>query len=244
MKRSRAMLLDFLLPLALLFILTSIIAVTRLDLLLEAYFYHPGEGWIHSEEYPWGFLYRYGVLPSMAIGLSSIILLVAGFFSARAYVYRKCAAFYLLLLLLGPGLLVNTCLKEHWGRPRPRQVTIFGGNCVFSEVWQPVERGKGNGMSFPSGHASVAFYLIAPYFVLRRSSPKRAALALTSGIGYGLLMGLARMVQGGHFPSDVLWAGGCVYLVGLALYYLLGMDREVLLQPKGGRGELKVEPET
>jgi len=39
-------------------------------------------------------------------------------------------------------------------------------------------------------------------------------------------MGVARMVQGGHFPSDVLWAGGMVYLVGLSLYYLLRLDQE------------------
>ena len=50
-------------------------------------------------------------------------------------------------------------------------------------------------------------------------------------MGYGILMGVARMAQGGHFPSDVLWAWGMVYLVGVALYYLLRMDRDAEPEP-------------
>ena len=53
---------------------------------------------------------------------------------------------------------------------------------------------------------------------------KPGDLALLAGACYGALMGVARMAQGGHFPSDVLWAGGVVYLVGLSLYYLLRLD--------------------
>ncbi len=34
-------------------------------------------------------------------------------------------------------------------------------------------------------------------------------------------MGLGRVVQGRHFPSDVLWSGAIVYFTGLILAYLL-----------------------
>jgi lipid A 4'-phosphatase len=227
---NRAILKDFLVPLILLSILTAAIAVTGGDLALESRFYLPGSGWVYADLNPWWTLYHFGVFPAFAVAIASLALLVAGFFSARAYVYRKCATFFLLLLLLGPGLLVNSVLKDHWGRPRPRQMQLFGGDRTFHQVWERGESGKGK--SFPSGHASAAFYLMAPYFVLRKSSRRRAALALAVGIGYGVLMGVARMAQGGHFASDVLWAGGCVYLTGLTLYYLLGLDRETLLAPK------------
>ncbi len=30
-------------------------------------------------------------------------------------------------------------------------------------------------------------------------------------------MGLTRVVAGGHFPSDVLWAGGLIYFTALAI---------------------------
>jgi membrane-associated PAP2 superfamily phosphatase len=230
MRIDKAVLMDFLVPLVLLFALTTLIAATGGDLGLEGSFYLPGPGWVYSDLNPWRGLYRFGVFPAFAVAAGSLVLLVAGFFSVRAYVYRRCALFFLLLMLIGPGLLVNTVLKDHWGRPRPRQMQVFGGDRVFHQVWERGEGGKG--MSFPSGHASAAFYLVAPFFVLRRSSRKWAGVALTAGLCYGLLMGVARMVQGGHFPSDVLWAGGSVYLVGVSLYYLLRLDRGVLLPPK------------
>jgi lipid A 4'-phosphatase len=224
---KREILGDFLTPLALLLVLTALIAATGADLALESRFYIPGSGWIYSDAQPWSSLYHFGVYPAFAIGGASLAVIVAGFFSARAYIYRKCAIFFLLLLLLGPGLLVNAVFKDHWGRPRPRQMQLFGGDRCYHQVWERGEGGKGK--SFPSGHASAAFYLIAPYFVLRRSSRSRGLIALGGGMAYGVLMGIARMVQGGHFPSDVVWAGGLVYLVGVTLYYLLGLHRETLL---------------
>ena len=35
----------------------------------------------------------------------------------------------------------------------------------------------------------------------------------------GTMMGLGRVIQGRHFPSDVLWAGATIYFTGLVLCY-------------------------
>ena len=227
---NRALLKDFLVPLALLVALTVLIGATGADLIVEKCFYVAGSGWVYSELGIWKFLYDFGRIPAMAIAALSFVLLVAGFFSARAYLYRKCALFFLLLYLLGPGLLVNTVLKEQWGRPRPRQIQLFGGDMAFHPAWERGEQGTGR--SFPSGHAAAGFYLLSPFFVLRKSSREWANAFLSAGIGYGSLMGIARMVQGGHFLSDILWAWGCVYLMGVLLYYLLRLDKGSLLPPK------------
>jgi membrane-associated PAP2 superfamily phosphatase len=40
------------------------------------------------------------------------------------------------------------------------------------------------------------------------------------------MMGYARISQGAHFLSDVLWSLGIVYLTGLALFYLMARQRE------------------
>jgi hypothetical protein len=40
---------------------------------------------------------------------------------------RMYGLFILLSVILGPGLLVNLVFKDHWGRPRPRQVVALGG---------------------------------------------------------------------------------------------------------------------
>ncbi|HJV65035.1 MAG TPA: phosphatase PAP2 family protein [Geomonas sp.] len=233
---------DFLWPVVILVALTALIQVTGLDLYLEGRFFQTGTGWVYGDHNPWIFLYNYGVFPSLLLASGALLAVVASLFSARFYIYRKCALFFLLLMLLGPGLMVNTVLKDHWGRPRPRQMQVFGGASSFHQVWERCQ-GRMAGTSFPSGHASAAFYLMAPYFVWRQSSRRKARIFLSAGIGYGLLMGVARMVQGGHFPSDILWAGGVVYLVGLSLYYLLRLDRGVLLVPKAVPRRLPVTAE-
>jgi membrane-associated PAP2 superfamily phosphatase len=67
--------------------------------------------------------------------------------------------------------------------------------------------------------------LFAPYFFLRRRSVKWALFFLALGLFYGSFVGLARMIQGKHFLSDVVWAGGLVYLTGLAFFYMLRLHR-------------------
>ena len=222
-KSNRELLRDFLLPVAILVACTALIAATGLDISLERHFYRQGV-WIGRDLDPWRFLYRFGVFPAYLFAGAALATLIAGFFSARVAGFRKSALFLLLLLALGPGLLVNSVFKNHWGRPRPSQLQVFNGaeKMPYYQVW---ERGvAGQGRSFPSGHASAAFYLIAPYFVLRCRARRCALLALAGGLGYGLFMGVARMAQGGHFPSDVLWAGGIVYLAGLALSRLMRLQ--------------------
>jgi len=129
-----------------------------------------------------------------------------------------------ILLALGPGLLVNTVFKDQWGRPRPREAAQFGGSKTFHQPWE--RGGAKQGRSFPSGHGASAFYLAMPFFALRRRYPRIAVRIFTAGMCYGLFMGVARITQGGHFISDILWAWGMVHLTAVALYYLMGLDRE------------------
>lgn len=213
------------LVLALLLGLTAFIQLTGADIKIEQAFYSPELGFSLGNRQPWRFIYRFAEVPAYILCGWALVQLISGFFRQRTQLHRKSLIFLILLLVLGPGLIVNTIFKDHWGRPRPNEVTIFGGNQQYLSVWVKGE-GAGNG-SFPSGHASVGFYLIGPYFVLRRQRPRLAAAILGTGLGAGLLVGFGRMLQGAHFASDVLWSAGFVYLTGLFLYYLLGLDREV-----------------
>ena len=49
----------------------------------------------------------------------------------------RAIVFLVATLALGPGLLVNVGLKDHWGRPRPIDVTQFGGDQHFVAWWDP-----------------------------------------------------------------------------------------------------------
>ncbi len=212
--------LDLVLPLALLILLTIPFLATDLDVDLQTHFYREGSGWYLAEKQPWLFLYEYGTLPGLLIGAGALIVLVASIWKESLRPRRAASLFLVLTLAIGPGLIVNTILKGHWGRPRPRDIVQFGGGEEHWKVWERRPVG-GGGASLPSGHASVAFYLLTPYFFLRRRQRRQATYFLAGGVVYGVLMGIARMVQGGHFASDVLWAGGIVYLTGYFFSRLL-----------------------
>ncbi len=220
----KGILADFLIPLLAAVAATGAIDVAGADLAVQALFYSPGAGWALGDREPWAFLYHFGNLPAFALGAMGVIAFVLSFFSERYRPDRTAALFVVALLALGPGLIVNTVFKDHWGRPRPADIVQFGGTETYRSFWNPGSPEQGR--SFPSGHAAVGFFLMAPFFVLRRKAPGWARRALAAGILYGSLMGLGRMIQGGHFLTDVIWSGCMVYFTGLFLYYLFRLDRE------------------
>jgi lipid A 4'-phosphatase len=224
-RRPWNIIISFFYPLAILLPLTLLFRFTDLDITLANLFFEPGAGWEYQNENPWIFLYNYGVMPAWLLTISACCVFALSFFSTTIRSYRKKSLFIILLLIMGPGLVVNVIFKDHWGRPRPRDVDLFSGTQPFHSVWE--QGTAGHGRSFPSGHASMGFFLFSPFFVLYRTSKKQAVSFLALGLGYGSLMGLCRMIQGGHFASDVIWSAGFVYLCGLGLYYLLGLDQEI-----------------
>lgn len=220
---KKRILIDFALPISVAILLTMPLSLTNADIEMEKWFYSPDAGWVFGQELPWSFLYHYGNIPAILLSVSGFLVFVVSFFNKKIIAYRKIGLFLVIFMILGPGLLINTVFKDHWGRPRPADIVNFGGGETFRHVW---ERGQpGQGKSFPSGHASVGFFLFSPFFILRKTSLKWAAFFLCLGIFYGLLMGTGRMIQGGHFPTDVLWSGALTYLTGLTLYYVFRFDR-------------------
>ena len=175
-------------------------------------------------EQPWLFLYDRGNVPGLVIGCFGLFLLIAGFFWKKLGSHRRVGVFLVLFLIIGPGLIVNAIFKGHWGRPRPVEIVDFGGEQVYRPVWQKGIAGQGK--SFPSGHASIGYYLMGPFFFLYPMGRKRwGLLFLMIGLAYGTTMGIGRIVQGAHFASDVLWSAGFVYYTGLVLSIFFRFDR-------------------
>ena len=197
---------------------TILIAYTDADLRLSSYFYQSG-GWPVGERFPWKLLYRLDRYPALIMAIFGLCAAIYGSFKPKWCSWRRQGIFLVLLLALGPGLMVNAVFKDHWGRPRPRDVIEFGGTKQFHQPWQAEINGKGR--SFPCGHGSAAFYLTAPFYIYRRTKPAIARKWLAGGLVFGLLMSYARIAQGGHFLSDVLWAWGMVHITALLLSALL-----------------------
>jgi len=205
-------------------LITGVLQWTDADRFIARLIWRPGQTWPGIGVPFWRFLYHWAPLPAFVLAFLSLAALVRSFLNHAEAREKKRYLFLLLALVLGPGLLVNTLLKDQLGRPRPRELTEFGGRYQYVDPLDsgPVEKNS----SFPSGHASVAFYLLVPWFVYRDRHRVLGLVFLFSGLGFGVLVGMARIFQGAHFVSDVLWAGGLVYLVAgiLALVMRVGME--------------------
>jgi len=215
---------DWVMPIATLLILTILFRIFPWDLQLEDAFYSSESGWFASEPGFWISLYTYGYIPALLMFAISAFVLITGFWVFRFKKFRKIALLIVLTMAIGPGLFVNLVFKDNWGRTRPRDVVEFGGTMPYYGV---LETSLGKGKSFPSGHASIAFFLFIPYLFLRKTHRKTSLSIFALGLCYGILVGIGRMVQGGHFASDVIWSAGMVYLSGLGTYYLLRMDKNI-----------------
>jgi hypothetical protein len=85
----------------------------------------------------------------------------------------------------------------------------------------------------------MGFYLATPYLLLRRRRRGAAWAVLGIGVGYGGMMGAARMMAGGHFLSDVVWSAGMTWLVAFAVHRALRLDREDAPAPEAARDPRK-----
>ncbi|MEI6092293.1 MAG: phosphatase PAP2 family protein [bacterium] len=202
-----------------------LISVLGLDIKTAKLFYMSGGDpiWKYSNLGLWKFSYRYGYILPNLIGVSAFLLILVSFYNEYLKPWRKRLILAVLLLLIGPGLITQT-LKVSWGRPRPVEIKGFGGKYEFRTPFNPnfsLMGNKNDGNSFPSGHASIGFYLLVLYFILDRK--KRFLLV---GLAYGGLMGFGRMAQGGHFLSDILTSLFIVYITAEALYIFLGINKK------------------
>ena len=127
----------------------------------------------------------------------------------------RAALFLIISLALGPGLLVNGVLKEVWGRPRPGMVTQFGGDYTFTPWWDPRGACDSN-CSFVSGETSSAVWMAAPA-MLAPAAWRFAALG-AAGL-YGAAFAFIRLLAGGHFLSDVIFAA---IFTGLVIWTVHG----------------------
>ncbi|MEQ9449716.1 MAG: phosphatase PAP2 family protein, partial [Rhodospirillaceae bacterium] len=181
------------------------------DLGLSALFYIPGTGFTWDAD---GFMeFVRSSVPVIIIVsfVLCVVLWVAGIWHDRWFwgLTTPRAVYLMLTLLIGPGLIVEAILKPNWGRARPKDLEIFGGDAVFTPPGWVAEECARN-CSFVSGHAALAFWVTAYAWLL----PRKWRLAgILVGTAFGLAMGFVRVAQGAHFLSDVIFAGVIVLWV-------------------------------
>ncbi len=133
---------------------------------------------------------------------------------------RNALIFIVVATALGPGIIVNTVLKDHWGRARPSQIEAFGGAKRSSPRRSlPADQCSAQLRVRLGAHAALGFSLVSFAVLLPAGRARRnAAIA---ALGFGGLVGLGRIAAGAHFLSDIVDAGLIVVAVSWLLHYWL-----------------------
>jgi lipid A 4'-phosphatase len=184
----------------------------RLDLQISAFFFDPPSHQFKVSDQTWVMFARDAARWLVALIVAPAVLALAGKLvlpERRALIGGRAALLMLVTLAVGPGLLTNLVLKDHWGRARPLDVTEFGGTYPFIPWWDPRGDCRIN-CSFIAGEPSGAFWTLAPAAL---TPPQWRLLAYGGALAFGAAVGLLRIAGGGHFFTDVAFAGVTVFLL-------------------------------
>lgn len=221
------------LGLSTLFLLVIFNRVPAIDLVVAGWFFtewpcpedHPGTicgGFLAMNE-PFLMMIREALhyLP-VSIAIALLVVAIPAAFSpkSRHKLFARGAMTAVAAMLVSPLLIVNGILKEFFGRPRPVNTDLFGGDLPFVEAGRLTDYCESN-CSFVSGEASTGFWLIClvPLFPARfRPLAWVVMLALavtTSGL---------RIAFGGHYFSDVV-LGAAITLTVFSVLAVLARRR-------------------
>jgi lipid A 4'-phosphatase len=191
----------------------------NLDIAVERPFFK-AKGLFLLVRSPFGDWVHFTGVPQMV----RLTIIVAGVAAVSAFFGRRLfglsladAVFILAVFAIGPGLLANAVLKDHSGRPRPEDSAVFGGRFPYAAPLA-FDGACPRNCSFVAGDPSAAFALLAPACLLPGRWRRRGILG---AFFLGAAVGLVRMLQGGHYFSDVIFAGLVVAATTLALHWAL-----------------------
>ncbi len=201
------------------FLLLAILFITfpEIDLWFSSLFYTPKEGFFLKDNFFVKLIYNGVVIISKIFIITILLLLIVSFILQKRIFFSKKVYIYLLIVaILGPGFVVNRVLKDNWGRARPIQIREFGGDKKFTSPFKVSAQCETN-CSFVCGHAASGFFFFTLIPLFRRYQKEITIFT----ISFGSLIGLARIMQGGHFLSDVIFSGFFVYFTYKIVYYFM-----------------------
>jgi membrane-associated PAP2 superfamily phosphatase len=194
-----------------------------LDLRVARHFFLNAD--LGSNVFPWRYYpplmqaRDFGLRVSAVLVAPAIVALVLKLIlpHRKMLISGRAVLFLIATMVIGPGLLVNLGLKDHWGRPRPIDVTQFGGDQHFVAWWDP--RGDcPKNCSFVSGDVAGAAWTLAPAAL---APPQWHALAYGAALALTAGMATYRVMAGGHFVSDTIFAGVFTFLIVWLFYQLI-----------------------
>ena len=192
------------------------VAFPALDIAASRVFY---DGGFWLQDIP----FLQSVRMALMLGMYGFALFVLAVFLLRLIRRQSLRrwGFAVVSILVGPLLLVNGLFKTYWGRARPADITVFGGDKAFTPAWYISDQCDFN-CSFTSGEggAIAATALLMAFLAWPKLGPRgRVCLGWALGALTVFTAGL-RVAMGRHFLSDTLLSVLLCTLVAALLYPL------------------------
>jgi len=184
-----------------------------IDIEVSSLFVKNNRFYLHFQEPYWG-IYQSPYYIGYAI-IFLIILFAYQLYTKKDFKYlsRIDNGYILSIFIIGVVVVVNLILKDNMGRARPSDIIEFGGTLEFTKAFV-LSNQCSMDCSFVCGHASFGFAFMAFYFVYKR------VWIFWFGFLYGMALGVTRIIQGGHFLSDVVVSFFIMYFISLYFYKL------------------------
>ena len=203
------------------FLTFLLVLFPEVDISFSQLFFSEESGFLYQENFLVYQLYALLPLLTKLFILVCLLYLVYLVVKYRSYkrILRSGVFFLVIAAAISPGLVVNEVFKENFGRARPRHIEEFNGKREFTGAFTMSDQCKRN-CSFSSGHAAMGYFLTAIAYTTNLLYFNRIYLA---GIVFGSLVGLSRIVMGGHFLSDVLASAFVVLFLDHVIFILWQM---------------------
>jgi lipid A 4'-phosphatase len=208
-----------------LFILSFILAAAtfiffpELDIMFSNLFYDKQNGFYLAQNPLVIGIHKF--VPIMC-GITAIIAFLIGlkiFLHHRSFhpKHYRSLIYVTLVCLLGAGFFVHNVIKDSFNRARPNAIQDFGGTSFHTPAFIFSNQCEKN-CSFVSGHAAAGFMFFALAFLFKGRTKTYLTIA---ALLLGTIIGLGRIMEGGHFLSDVIFAGYALYITAYLLALLL-----------------------
>jgi membrane-associated phospholipid phosphatase len=197
----------------------------NIDITVSGLFFGQDGSFLASEQDWFIYFIRKMILPLLALLVFFIPIAAA----VKQYIYGEKIlnkplrdwTFLFSCLVLGTGVIVNSIFKSFWGRARPNDTIVFGGEQPFTIPWLNVDYCESN-CSFVSGDVSFFTLSLAILLIFNKQTWNIFAYSAI------ILISLLRIMEGDHFLSDTIMSFIITYLVIRALYDLFQLLPEDL----------------
>ena len=197
----------------------------NIDITVSGLFFGQDGSFLASEQDWFIYFIRKMILPLLALLVFFIPIAAA----VKQYIYGEKIlnkplrdwTFLFSCLVLGTGVIVNSIFKSFWGRARPNDTLVFGGEQPFTIPWLNVDYCETN-CSFVSGDVSFFTLSLAILLIFNKQTWNIFAYSTI------ILISLLRVMEGDHFLSDTIMSFIITYVVIRALYDLFQLLPEDL----------------